>query len=262
MGRPLILNIKFRFALRHYSIQKVTENHIKNWNQLEQEACTSVRTMARFRGQEGKQAILFYKRLLRVEPHSRGQPISHSLQPLPWNHFLTRPNSWSVENPNRSYSKIRLLCRLVILYSLFQLVITPRNEMKPNDFRTPLVCIVQLYFRNCFFFAPSSVFILKGFNLILLTSRPFLLCSLVVNDISGAPNDDFLQIALGTILRLDRVVLRRSIFWLIFCLFGYSRAGADPDNSERGGRDTCQYGVLAIQILFHFSENSMKKIQN
>ena len=87
------------------------------------------------------------------------------------------------------------------------------------------------------------MFILKGFNLILLTSRPFLLCSLVVNDISGAPNDDFLQIALGTILgtilRLDRVVLRRSIFWLIFYLFGYSRAGADPDNSERGGRDTC-----------------------
>ena len=83
------------------------------------------------------------------------------------------------------------------------------------------------------------MFILKGFNLILLTSRPFLLCSLVVNDISGAPNDDFLQIALGTILRLDRVVLRRSIFWLIFYLFGYSRAEADPDNSERGGRDTC-----------------------
>ena len=26
--------------------------------------------MARFRGQEGEQAILFYKRLLRVEPHS------------------------------------------------------------------------------------------------------------------------------------------------------------------------------------------------
>ena len=83
------------------------------------------------------------------------------------------------------------------------------------------------------------MFILKGFNLILLTSRPFLLCSLVVNDISGAPNDDFLQIALGTILRLDRVVLRRSIFWLIFYLFGHSRAGTDPDKSERGGRDTC-----------------------
>ena len=83
------------------------------------------------------------------------------------------------------------------------------------------------------------MFILKGFNLILLTSRRFLLCSLVVNDISGTPNDDFLQIALGTILRLDRVVLRRSIFWLIFYLFGYSRAGTDPDNSERGGRDTC-----------------------
>ena len=83
------------------------------------------------------------------------------------------------------------------------------------------------------------MFILKGFNLILLTSRRFLLCSLVVNDISGTPNDDFLQIALGTILRLDRVVLRRSIFWLIFYLFGHSRAGTDPDNSERGGRDTC-----------------------
>ena len=83
------------------------------------------------------------------------------------------------------------------------------------------------------------MFILKGFNLILLTSRRFLLCSLVVNDISGAPNDDFLQIALGTILRLDRVVLRRSIFWLIFYLFGHSRAGTAPDNSERGGRDTC-----------------------
>lgn len=82
------------------------------------------------------------------------------------------------------------------------------------------------------------MFILKGFNLILLTSGHFLLCSLVVNDISGAPNDDFLQIALGTILRLDRVVLRRSIFWLIFYLFGHSRAGTDPDNSERGDRDT------------------------
>ena len=83
------------------------------------------------------------------------------------------------------------------------------------------------------------MFIPKGFNLILLTSCLFLLCSLVVNDISWAPNHHFLQIALETILRLDRVVLRRSIFWLIFYLFGYSRAGTDPANSERGGRDTC-----------------------
>ena len=254
MGRPLILNIKFRFALRHYSIQKVTENHIKNWNQLEQGACTSVSHHGSLSWPGGKAShfILQTAAQSRTTFLSRGQPISHSLQPLPWNHFLTRPNSWSVENPNRSYSKIRLLCRLVILYSLFQLVITPRNEMKPNDFRTPLICIVQLYFRNCFFFAPSSVFILKGFNLILLTSRRFLLCSLVVNDISGAPNDDFLQIALGTILRLDRVVLRRSIFWLIFYLFGHSRAGTDPDNSKRGGRDTCQlyrFFFIFLRIL-------------
>ena len=34
-------------------------------------------------------------------------------RPLPWNLFLTRFNSRSVESPNRSQSKIRLLCTLV-----------------------------------------------------------------------------------------------------------------------------------------------------
>ena len=38
-----------------------------------------------------------------------GQARSH---PLPWNHFLTRPKSRSVESPCRSHSKIPLLCRL------------------------------------------------------------------------------------------------------------------------------------------------------
>ena len=37
------------------------------------------------------------------------------------NHFLTRPNSRSVKSPNRSHSKIRLLCRLGELTSWYQL---------------------------------------------------------------------------------------------------------------------------------------------
>ena len=36
-----------------------------------------------------------------------------SRRPLPWNLFMTRFNSRSVESPNRSQSKIRLLCTLV-----------------------------------------------------------------------------------------------------------------------------------------------------
>ena len=45
--------------------------------------------------------FLFYFFLSR-DPMRRGR------QPLPWNHFLTPPNSRSIECSNRSHSKIRL----------------------------------------------------------------------------------------------------------------------------------------------------------
>ena len=35
-------------------------------------------------------------------------PMRRGRQPLPWNHFLTPPNSRSIEYSNRSHSKIRL----------------------------------------------------------------------------------------------------------------------------------------------------------
>ena len=135
MGRPLILNIKFRFALRHYSIQKVTENHIKNWNQLEQEACTSVphHGSLSWPGRKASHFILQTAAQSRTTFLSRSQPISHSLQPLPWNHFLTRPNSWSVELKSKSIVQQNtpaLQARYIIQFILVSYHTTERNETK------------------------------------------------------------------------------------------------------------------------------------
>ena len=70
------------------------------------------------------------------------------------NHFLTRPNARSVKSPNRSHSKIRLLCRLGELASWYHLhsslpcrrhctfatFVRSFNE-RPNSLRRPtLIC--------------------------------------------------------------------------------------------------------------------------
>lgn len=44
---------------RHYSTQKEAENHIRIWNELEQQACDTCIIMARFGGRAKEQGILF-----------------------------------------------------------------------------------------------------------------------------------------------------------------------------------------------------------
>ena len=122
MGRPFILNIKFRFALQPLLDSKNDREPHKELKLVETRGLhVELAPWLTFVARRESKPFYFTNGCSESNhiPLPRLVSYSHSLQPLPWNHFLTRPNSRSVENPNRSDSKIRLLFRLVILYSLF-----------------------------------------------------------------------------------------------------------------------------------------------
>ena len=92
-------------------------------------------------------------------------PMRRGRQPLPWNHFLTRPNSRSVESSNRSHSKIRLAGYInPFLSNVFKNHISSRPTRCKAGLRcilNPLFPFISNQFLVITILAPYTVHFLK-----------------------------------------------------------------------------------------------------